>query len=164
MIELIDKSFISPAESLDDITITLASWEYPVDFLVIYSKSSSKIGHPVVLGRPKLATADAFINYRSDDMTISNGTHSQKLVLFPPSQSTQEIPIWLENPYGEEDCIRPLLTLEQVRGMQEQSDEQVLSLFFADTNCIEYPRSFVELPHIFSSEFQQTWHPDITQL
>jgi hypothetical protein len=34
----------------------------------------------------------------------------------------------------------------------------------ADTNCIEYPRSFVELSHIFSSEFQQTWHPDITQL
>jgi hypothetical protein len=33
-----------------------------------------------------------------------------------------------------------------------------------DTNCIEYPRSFVELSHIFSSEFQQTWNPDITQL
>jgi hypothetical protein len=34
----------------------------------------------------------------------------------------------------------------------------------ANTNCIEYPRSFAELSHIFSSEFQQTWHPDITQL
>jgi hypothetical protein len=48
--------------------------------------------------------------------------------------------------------------------MQEQSDEQVLSLFFDDTNCIEYPRSFAELSHIFSSKFQQTWHLDITQL
>jgi hypothetical protein len=48
--------------------------------------------------------------------------------------------------------------------MQEQSNEQVLSLFLADTNCIEYPRSFVELSHIFSSKFQQTWHPNITQL
>jgi hypothetical protein len=48
--------------------------------------------------------------------------------------------------------------------MQEQSDEQVLSLFLADTNCIEYPRSFAELSHIFSSKFQQTWHLDITQL
>ena len=34
----------------------------------------------------------------------------------------------------------------------------------ADTNCIEYPWSFAELSHIFSSEFKQTWHPDITQL
>jgi hypothetical protein len=42
MIELADKSVISPAGSLDDVTVTLASWEYPVDFLVIYSKSSSK--------------------------------------------------------------------------------------------------------------------------
>jgi hypothetical protein len=57
-----------------------------------------------------------------------------------------------------------LLTLEQVRGMQEKSDEQVLSLFLADTNCIEYPRSFAELSHIFSSKFQQNWHLDITQL
>jgi hypothetical protein len=57
-----------------------------------------------------------------------------------------------------------LLTLEQVRGMKEQSYEQVLNLFLADTNCIEYARSFVELSHIFSSKFQQTWHPNITQL
>jgi hypothetical protein len=48
--------------------------------------------------------------------------------------------------------------------MQEQSDEQVLCLFLADTNYIEYPRSFAELSHIFSFEFQQTWDPDITQL
>jgi hypothetical protein len=95
MIELADKSVISPAGSLDDVTVTLASWEYPVDFLVIYSKSSSKPGHPLVLGHPWLATIDAFISCRSGEMTISNGTHSQKLVLFPPAQPTHEIPVWL---------------------------------------------------------------------
>jgi hypothetical protein len=106
MIELADKLVIIPIESLDDVTITLASWEYPVDFLVIYSKSSSKPGHPVFLGHPWLATTDAFISCRSGEMTISNGTHSQKIFLFPPSQPAQEIPIWLENPYTEEDCIK----------------------------------------------------------
>jgi hypothetical protein len=120
MIELENKLVISPAGSLDDVIVTLASWEYPVEFLVIYYKSSSKPGHPMVLDHPWLATSDAFISCRSGEMTISNGTHSQKLVLFPPAQPTQEIPIWLENPYGEKDCIRPLLTLEQVRGIQEQ--------------------------------------------
>jgi hypothetical protein len=78
MIELADKLVISPARSLDDVTVTLASWEYPVDFLVIYYKSSSKPGHPLVLGHPWLATTDAFINCRSGEMTISNDTHSQK--------------------------------------------------------------------------------------
>jgi hypothetical protein len=119
MIELADNAVISPAGCLDDVKVTLDSWEYLVDFLVIYSKSSSKPGHPVVLGHPWLATAYAFINFRSGEMSISNDTHSQKLVLFPPVQPAQEIPIWLENPYGEEDCIKPLLTLEKVRVIQE---------------------------------------------
>jgi hypothetical protein len=117
MIKLADKSFVSPAGSLYDVTVNLASWEYPVEFLVIYSKSSSKPIHPVVLGHPWLATVNAFISCQFGEMTISNGTHRQKLVLFPPSQPVQEIPIWLEKPYGEEDCVRPLLTLEQVRGI-----------------------------------------------
>jgi hypothetical protein len=123
LLELADKSVITPAGSLDDITVTLASWEYPVDFLVIHPKSP-KPGHPVVLGRPWLATADAFISCRSGEMTISNGTQSQKLILFPPAQPATEVPLWLENPYGEEDCTQPLLTLEQVKGVQEQTEEQ----------------------------------------
>jgi hypothetical protein len=158
LLELADKSVISPAGSLDDVTITLASWEYPVDFLVIHPKSS-KPGHPVVLGRPWLATADAFISCQSGEMTISNGIQSQKLILFPPAQPTTEVPFWLENPYGEEDCTQPLLTLKQVKGVQEKTEEHILSLFLADTKCIEYPQSFPEYTHIFSSEFQEIWHP-----
>jgi hypothetical protein len=159
MIELANKSVISPAGSLDDVIITLASWEYPVDFLVIYSKSTSKPGHPVVLGRPWLATTDAFINCQFGDMTISNGTHSQNLVLFPPAQPAQEIHVWLKNPYGEEDCIKPLLTLEKVKVMQEQSDEQVLSLFLADTNCIEYPSSFCRIVTHFQFQISTNLAP-----
>jgi hypothetical protein len=60
LLELVDKSVITLVGSLDDITVALASWEYPVDFLVIHPKSH-KPGHPVVLGRPWLATVDAFI-------------------------------------------------------------------------------------------------------
>jgi hypothetical protein len=85
MIELANKSVISPVGSQDDVIVTLASWEYPVDFLVIYSKSSSKPGHIVVLIHPWLATTYAFISCRFGEMTISNGTHSQNLFLFPPT-------------------------------------------------------------------------------
>jgi hypothetical protein len=157
-LELADKSVISPTGSLDDVTVTLASWEYLVDFLVIHPKSS-KPGHPVVLGRPWLATADAFIGCRSGEMTISNGTHSQNLTLFPPAQPTTKIPLWLENPYGEEECAQPLLTIEQIRGFQEPTEDQILSQFLAETECIEYPQSFQEYKHIFSSEFQELCHP-----
>jgi hypothetical protein len=84
LLEFADKSIIIPTRILDDVMVTLASWVYPMDFLVIHSKSS-KPGHLVVVGRPWFSTDDAFNRCRSGEMTISNGTHSQKLVLFPPA-------------------------------------------------------------------------------
>ena len=143
---------------MDDVTITLASWEYHVEFLVIHLKSS-KPEHPVVLGRPWLATVDAFIGRQYGEMTISNETHNQKLTLFPPFQPTTKIPLWLENPYGEEECAQPLLKIEQIRGFQEQTEGHILNQFLVETKCIEYPLSFQEYKHIFIFEFQELCHP-----
>jgi len=28
-----------------------------------------------------------------------------------------EIPLWIESPYGEEECTEPLLTIEQSKGL-----------------------------------------------
>ena len=92
-------------------------------------------------------------------MTISNGTQSQKLILFPPAQPTTKFLLWLENPYGEVDCTHPLLTLEQVKGVQEKTKEQILRLYLADAACINYPQYFPNYTHIFSHEFQEIWHP-----
>jgi hypothetical protein len=97
-------------------------------------------------------------------MTISNGTQSQKLILFPPAQPATEVPLWLENPYGEEDCTQPLLTLEQVKGTQEHSEEQILSLLLAALACIDYPQYFPNYTHIFILEFLETWHPSTSTI
>ena len=63
MLELADRSRIKPEGVLDDEIVSLDSWEYPADFFVLQPKSTSG-GHPVVLGRPWLATEDAFIGCR----------------------------------------------------------------------------------------------------
>jgi hypothetical protein len=63
ILELADKTRVIPEGILDDIMVNLALWEYPVDFIVIHSKDPSK-GHPVILGRPWLATTNAFIGCR----------------------------------------------------------------------------------------------------
>jgi hypothetical protein len=55
ILELANKTRVIPEGILDDIMVTLASWEYPVDFLVIHSKDPTKF-HPVIFGRPWLAT------------------------------------------------------------------------------------------------------------
>jgi hypothetical protein len=51
ILELADKKKFIPEGILDDIIVTLASWEYPIDFLVIHSKDPTK-GNHVILGRP----------------------------------------------------------------------------------------------------------------
>ncbi len=41
-------------------------------------------GHPLILGRPWLVIADAFIGCRSGDMFISDGNSTKKFTLYPP--------------------------------------------------------------------------------
>jgi hypothetical protein len=64
VLELVDQSKIKPEGVLDDIIVSLDSWEYPIDFMVLQPKSPSG-GNPLILGRPWLATTNAFIGCRS---------------------------------------------------------------------------------------------------
>jgi hypothetical protein len=54
---------IKPEGVLEDIIVSLDSWEYPVDFMVLQPKSNLG-GHPLILERPWLATIDVFISCR----------------------------------------------------------------------------------------------------
>ena len=62
ILELADRTTVKPAGVLDDIVVSVASWEYPVNFMVVESKDAYK-GHPIILGRP-LATTNDFIGCR----------------------------------------------------------------------------------------------------
>ncbi|CAF1490659.1 unnamed protein product [Adineta steineri] len=97
-LELADRSKVKPIYVLDDVIVTLASWEFPVDFMVIQPKLME--GHPMILGRPWLATTDAYIGCRNGEMIISNGVFTQKVILHQPAQPTIHNPLWLEDPYG----------------------------------------------------------------
>eukprot|EP00253_Pinus_taeda_P007304 PITA_07304 len=77
--QLADRSIIKPDGVLEDISVSLDSWEYPVYFMILTPKNNLG-GHPLILGRPWLATADAFISCRYGDMYISDvGEDSQIL-------------------------------------------------------------------------------------
>ena len=85
ILELADKTKVIPEGILDDIIVTLASWEYPVEFLVIHLRNPAK-GHLVILGRPWLSTTNAFIGCREGEMNISNGISMNKPTIYPPAQ------------------------------------------------------------------------------
>ena len=84
VLELADRSTIKPEGILDDLIISVDSWEYPTDFLVLQPMLQLG-GHPLILGRPWLATDDACIICQSGSMTISDGTKTNKITLYPPA-------------------------------------------------------------------------------
>jgi hypothetical protein len=132
VLELADRTTIKPAGVLDDILVTLASWEYPVDFMIIHSKDPTK-GHPIILGRPWLATTNAFIGCRGGDMFISNGISSQKLTLFPPARPVTEELCWLKCPYFENEDEEPLFSVDEIHALQEPTKDDILSQFLSVT-------------------------------
>ena len=58
ILQLVDSSTIFPLGVLEDIVVSLESWEYPVDFIVLETKEKLR-GYPLILGSPWLATTDS---------------------------------------------------------------------------------------------------------
>jgi len=154
VLELVDRTTIKLVGVLDDILVTLASWEYPIDFMIIHSKDPTK-GHRIILGRPWLATTNAFIRCRGGDMFISNGISSQKLTLFPLAQLVTEELWWLKFPYHENDEEESLFSVDEFHVLQEPTKDDILSQFLSVTENVEFPQTYFQYDQIFREEFQE---------
>ena len=134
ILELADRSKITPKGILEDIIVSLDSWEYPIDFIVLQPKSNLG-GHPLILGRPWLETADGFIGCRSGSMLISHGTERKKITLYPSAQRPSALDqlSWInETKEHEEEVIRPVLSINQFFDFQEENNEDLLDYFIAE--------------------------------
>jgi hypothetical protein len=130
VLELADRTTIKPAGVLDDILVTLSSWEYPIDFMIIHSKDPTKC-HTIILGRPWLATANTFIGCHGGYMFISNGISLQKLILFPPTRPVTEELCWLKCPYFENEDEEYLFSIDEIHALQEPIEDNILSQFLS---------------------------------
>eukprot|EP00253_Pinus_taeda_P008796 PITA_08796 len=119
LLQLVDRSIIKLDGVLEDISVSLDSWDYPMDFMILTPKSNLG-GHLLILGRPWLATADAFISCRSGDMYISDGNSTKKFNLYPPAKTTTEIGDneWVD----DEDIIQHVYTISKI-----SEDSQILN-------------------------------------
>ena len=117
---------MTPEGIVEDVMVSINSWEYPTDFLVLQPKAKLT-GYPLILGKPWLATTNTYIRCRAGNMTIKNGHMSKKLVLHPPPQPSLEhdLPLWLEEEEEDEVYSSQLYTLENSMG-GGQSDEDDL--------------------------------------
>jgi hypothetical protein len=152
ILELADKTKVTPEGILDDIIVTLASWDYLVDFLVIHSKDLAK-GHHITLGIPWLATMNAFIGCREGEITISNGLSIQKLTIYSPAQTIMGNIWWLECPYENDKWEEPMLLSDHSLTLQEKTTENVLNQFISAITCVDFPQSFPQFEYMFGEEF-----------
>ena len=95
--------------------VTIDSWEYPTDFLVLQAKTKFN-GYPLILERPWLATADAYISCWAGNMTIKSGSLSKQLVLYPPAQPSidHDLPIWLEDEEDDLYNTTPMCAIDDI--------------------------------------------------
>ena len=112
-----------------------------MDFLVLNIQSKLD-GHLLILGRPWLATTDAYIECRSGNMLISNGSSKKSLVLYPPArpnlvacprEASEECPLWAD--YEEEyEDVRPVLTIGKALHFQNETEDETINTFISCPN------------------------------
>jgi len=131
ILELADRSKVVPEGILEDIIVSLDSWEYPVDFLILQPKTNLG-GHPLILGRPWLATADAFIGCRSGNMIISHGDERKHIALYSPAQSTSLESVLKTQ---EKHQTKSVLSINQFFDFtEEEGNEDLMDLFISEPN------------------------------
>eukprot|EP00253_Pinus_taeda_P008877 PITA_08877 len=133
LLELVDRSLVRPEGTLYDVMVSVDSWEYPIDFLVINPKTRLD-GHPLILGRPWLATADAYIGCRQGNMTITKGSDVKNLILYPPAQPS--LPMIKTNPYPVSyltNNIRSPLTIHKALDFKDQTEDDAINNFINQT-------------------------------
>ena len=123
-------------------------------------------GHPMILGRPWLAMADAYISCRKGEMIISNGMATKQITLQPLAQLASINTLWVEDPYDLNTMEQPSINVEQTRKLQEQTEENILDQFlstdhYENLNDPKDLENFDQYHHIFSQYFQENY--DFTQ-
>ncbi|XP_059073307.1 uncharacterized protein LOC131874087 [Cryptomeria japonica] len=127
VLQMADRSLVKPEGVIEDVVLSIDSWDFPTDFMILQPKVKLG-GYPLILGGPWLAAANAFINCRSCNMVISNGEQTKQITLYPPAQPLLETedPIWVDSDL--EDSL-PVLTIEQAYDFEEPTEDNLLVNF-----------------------------------
>eukprot|EP00253_Pinus_taeda_P002517 PITA_02517 len=118
--------------------VSVDSWEYPTDFLIINLKTRLD-GHLFILGRPWLATADAYIGCRQGNMIITRGTYIKNLVLYPPAQPSVTIVKTNRHPVSYlTDNIRSPLSIQEALEFKDQTEDDAVNNFISQTELTSH--------------------------
>jgi hypothetical protein len=110
------------------------SWNYPTEFVVLQTKTKLG-GHPLISGRPWLATADAFISCRSGSMIISNGYETKQLTLYPHATPliNNDNSVWVD---FDDQLTQPILTIGQDLSLKDATKDEVTNNFVCEPSSM----------------------------
>ena len=122
--------------------------------LIILQPKSNLGGHPLILGRPWLATAYDFIGCREGSMIISKENESKQISLYPPAKSITELEhmSWLTETNYEDEIVQPLFGISQA--INEGNEEDLLNDFLSNSDQ-ETQIDQIPINPIFESSFQE---------
>lgn len=98
-------------------------------------------GHPLILGRPWLATVDAYIGCRQGSMTIARGENINNIALYPLAQPS--VTIIKTNKHHVSYLIKNIrspLTIEEALDFKDQTKDDAINNFISQTeirSCIQ---------------------------
>jgi len=136
--------------------VSVDSWEYSADFLIINPKNRLD-GHPLILGRPWLAIADAYISHRQGNMTITRGTNIKNLALYPPAQPSVTIIKINKHPVSYlTENIRSSLTIQEALDFKDQTEDDAINNFINQAE----PMSHIQC-HMIEAAFNNELEEDL---
>jgi hypothetical protein len=139
MLQLVDQLVARLVGTLHDIAISVDSWEYPVDFLIINPRSGLE-GNPLILGRPWLVITYAYIGCLVGNMTITRGGITKNLILYPPTKPSPTFiyPQFPPSQYPEKDLQIPLTQEESLR-FKNQLEDDIINGFMNSPSTMRNP-------------------------
>jgi hypothetical protein len=110
-------------------------------------------GHPLILGRPWLATADAFISCRLGSMTISNGYETKHLTLYPHATPliNNDNFVWVD---FDDQITQPILTIGQALSLKDSTEDEVINNFICEPSSVT-PETHNQLASLLESNNQE---------
>lgn len=136
--------------------------------MVLHTQSPAG-GHPLILGRPWLATANAYIGCRSRNMVISNGEVKKNIILYPPIEPSSsdkpgftltQKPLPTKGLKLENEEIRPILTIGEALCFKDETNDDAISTFISSPNSIFYSTHHI-LESVMHCNVQEAIKSDI---
>jgi hypothetical protein len=120
---------------------------------VVLQPKTNLGGHPLILGRPWLATADAFISCISGSMIISNGYETKQLTLYPHATPliNNDNSLWVD---FDDQTTQPILTIGQGLSLKDVTEDEVINNFICEPSSVT-PETHNQLASLLEPNTQQ---------